>query len=558
MVMNRFKIGAFLGAALALAAPAFLVAAPASSPPDRKPDGDSEKSDGGGKFEPFKSESVSSNGTVTIGGQSIAYQAIAGTLIVHPKDWDDVPRDPKAERGNTGAGDEGGDGKNPTAEASMFYVAYFKNGGSRPVTFIYNGGPGSATVWLHMGAFGPRRIVTATDAHTPAAPYSLVNNASSLLDVSDLVFIDAPGTGFSRIAGKDKEKAFYGVDQDAYAFAQFISQFLTKYGRWNSPKYLFGESYGTPRSAVLINQLEADRSIDFNGVILLSQILNFDLSPDRPTGNPGIDVPYQTVLPTYAATAWYHKKLPGDHKDLESLLAEVEQFAMGDYARALAAGSDLSAADKRAIAEKLHQYTGLSVDYIVKADLRIDGGEFRQNLQDDAGLTTGRLDTRFSGPDLDPLSQRADYDPQSSALGSAYVSAFNEYARKELRYGGDRDFHSSSSAGRNWSFVHQQPGQGQRFGSSRQGSNVMPDLANAMKINPNLKIQLNAGYFDLATPFYQGVYEMHHLPIPDNLHSNIEYKFYDSGHMVYAKDASLKLLHDNVAAFIRKTSTQGN
>jgi carboxypeptidase C (cathepsin A) len=559
--MNRFKIGAFLGAALALALPAFLVAAPASSPPDKKPENDTEKSDGGkdgGKFEPFKSESVSSNGTVTIGGQSIAYQAIAGTLIVHPKDWDDVPRDPKADRGNPSGGDEGGEGRNPTAEASMFYVAYFKNGGgSRPVTFIYNGGPGSATVWLHLGAFGPRRIVTATDAHTPAAPYSLINNGSSLLDASDLVFIDAPGTGFSRIAGKDKEKAFYGVDQDAYAFAQFISQFLTKYGRWNSPKYLFGESYGTPRSAVLINQLESERSIDFNGVILLSQILNFDLSPDRPEGNPGIDMPYQTALPTYAATAWYHKKLPGDHKDLESLLAEVEQFAMGDYARALAAGSDLSPADKRAIAEKLHGYTGLSVEYILKANLRIDGGEFRQTLQDDAGLTTGRLDTRFSGPDIDPLSQRAEYDPQSTALGSAYVSAFNEYARKELRYGGDRDFHSSSSAGRNWSFVHQQPGQGQRFGSSRQGSNVMPDLANAMKINPNLKVQLNAGYFDLATPFYQGVYEMRHLPMPDNLHSNIEFKFYDSGHMVYAKDSSLKLLHDNVVDFIRRTSNQG-
>src|ERR1700727_2722436 len=557
--MNRFKIGAFLGAALALALPAFLAAAPASSPPDRKPDSDSEKSEGGksdgGKFEPFKSESVSSNGTVTIGGQSIAYQAVAGTLIVHPKDWDDVQRDPKADRGNPAAGDDGGAAKNPTAEASMFYVAYFKNGGgSRPVTFIYNGGPGSATVWLHMGAFGPRRIVTATDGHTPAAPYSLINNASSLLDASDLVFIDAPGTGFSRIAGKDKEKAFYGVDQDAYAFAQFISQFLTKYGRWNSPKYLFGESYGTPRSAVLINQLESERSIDFNGVILLSQILNFDLSPDRPQGNPGIDTPYQTALPTYAATAWYHKKLPGDHKDLESLLAEVEQFAMGDYARALAAGSDLSAADKRAIAEKLHQYNGLSVDYIVKADLRIDGGEFRQNLQDDAGLTTGRLDTRFSGPDLDPLSQRADYDPQSTALSSAYVSAFNDYVRKDLRYGEGKNFKHSIQTFGSWNFQHSQPGQNGRPGSSRQGSNVMPDLANAMKINPNLKVQLNAGYFDLATPFYQGVYEMRHLPMPDNLHSNIEFKFYDSGHMVYAKDSSLKLLHDNVADFIHRTS----
>jgi carboxypeptidase C (cathepsin A) len=534
-----------------------LVAAPAApNPPEKKPDSDSEKSEGG-KFQPFKPESATSNGTVTIGGQSIAYQAIAGTLIVHPKDWDDVPRDPKPER-NPASPEDGAD-RNPTAEASMFYVAYFKNGGgSRPLTFIYNGGPGSATVWLHMGAFGPRRIVTATDAHTPAAPYSLVNNASSLLDATDLVFIDAPGTGFSRIAGKDKEKAFFGVDQDAYAFAQFISQFLSKYGRWNSPKYLFGESYGTPRSAVLINQLESDRAIDFNGVILLSQILNFDLSPDRPTGNPGVDLPYQTVLPTYAATAWYHKKLPGDHQDLESLLTEVEQFAMGDYGRALAAGSDLSPAAKRAVAEKLHQYSGLSVDYILKADLRIDGGEFRQNLQDGANLTTGRLDTRFSGPDIDPLSQRAEYDPQSTALGSAYVSAFNEYARKDLHYGDGKEFKHSISAGRDWSFVHQQPGQNQRFGSSRQGSNVMPDLANAMKINPNLKIQLNAGYFDLATPFYQGIYEMHHLPIPANLHANIEYKFYDSGHMVYAKDSSLKLLHDNVAGFIRRTASPGN
>ena len=438
----------------------------------------------------------------------------------------------------------------------MFYVAYFKNNGgtARPVTFLYNGGPGSATVWLHMGAFGPRRIVTSTDSHTPAAPYSLVNNASSLLDVSDLVFIDAPGTGFSRIAGKDKEKAFFGIDQDAYAFAEFVSQFLTKYGRWNSPKYLFGESYGTPRSAVLINQLEADRSVDFNGVILLSQILSFDLSPDRPANNPGIDVPYETVLPTYAATAWYHHKLSGDHPDLPALLAEVEQFAMGEYARALAAGSDLPAAERTAIAQKLHDYTGLPVEYILKADLRIDGGEFRQTLQSAEEMTTGRLDTRFSGPDIDPLSQRANYDPQSSALSSAYVSAFNDYARKELHWTPDEAFKPSIGTFRTWNFSHAQPGQTPPIPSGMP-ANVLPDLANAMKINPTLKVQLNAGYFDLATPFYQGVYEMHHLPMPAKLQSNIEYQFYDSGHMVYAKDSSLRALHDNVAGFIRRTST---
>jgi carboxypeptidase C (cathepsin A) len=546
-MMRRFALGNGLFAtvlATLLCAP--LAAAP--TPPDKKVEADADKPDAH-KFEPFKPEAVTSNGTVTIEGHSISYPAIAGTFVVHPKGWDDVPRDPNHDKG---AGDEG-DGANPTAEASMFYVAYFKSGpGTRPVTFVYNGGPGSASFWLHMGAFGPRHVVTSTDAHTPAAPYSLVNNGSSLLDATDLVFIDAPGTGFSRIAGKDKEKAFFGVDQDAYAFAEFITQFLSKYGRWNSPKYLFGESYGTPRSAVLINQLESDRSIDFNGVILLSQILNFDLSPDRPTGNPGMDLPYLTVLPTYAATAWYHHKLPGEHGNLEALLTEVEQFAMGDYARALAAGSELSATDRAAIAEKLHRYTGLPVDYILKADLRIDGGEFRQTLQGGAEMTTGRLDTRFSGPEIDPLAQRADYDPQSSALSSAYVSAFNDYARNELHFGADKQFKPSIGTFRTWNFQHQAPGEGPA--SARQGSNVMPDLANAMKLNPNLKVQLNAGYFDLATPFYQGVYEMHHLPMPLNLQSNIEYRFYDSGHMVYAKEASLKLLHDNVVDFIRRTS----
>jgi len=479
---------------------------------------------------------------------------------VHPKGWDDVPHDPKADKEVPSPGEEA---KNPTAEASMFYVAYFKSGagtsggGTRPVTFLFNGGPGSPTVWLHMGAFGPRRILTTTDAHTPAAPYSIVNNASSLLDATDLVFIDAPGTGFSRIAGKDKEKAFYGVDVDAYAFADFISQFLSKYGRWNSPKYLFGESYGTTRSAVLVNQLESDRKIDFNGVILLSQILNFDLSPDQPTDNPGVDLPYQIVLPTYSATAWYHHKLPGEHADLGALLAEVEQFAMGDYGRALAAGADLSPTDRSAVAEKLHAYTGLPVEYILKADLRIDSGEFRQTLQREESMTTGRLDSRFSGPDIDPLSQRAIYDPQSAALSSAYVSAFNEYARKDLHYGEGRAFKPGIAIYRSWNNLHQLPGHAQAPVSSEQGCNVMPDLANAMKINPNLKVQLNAGYFDLATPFYQAVYEMRHLPMPASLQGNIEYKFYDSGHMVYAKESSLKSLHDNVAAFIHRTSSPG-
>jgi len=557
--MRRFNLG--FCAALALVAASASAAAIAATTDstkstDRKADAAADKSDDT-PFEPFKADAVTSSGSVTVGGRSIGYQAIAGTLIVHPKGWDDVPRNPHTEKSGDTKAEENEDAKNPTAEASMFYVAYFRSGsgaGPRPVTFFYNGGPGSSTMWLHMGAFGPRRIVTSTDTHNPPAPYSLVNNASSLLDATDLVFVDAPGTGFSRIAGKDKEKAFYGVDQDAYAFAEFITQFLSKYGRWNSPKYLFGESYGTPRSAVVVNQLEAERSFDLNGVILLSQILSFDLSPDRPTNNPGIDLPYQTVLPTYAATAWYHHKLPAEHPNLDALLVEVEQFAMGDYARALAAGWDLSASERAAIAEKLHQYTGLPVDYILRADLRIDGGEFRQNLQSDGAITTGRLDTRFSGPDIDPLSQRADYDPQSAALGSAYVSIFNDYVRKDLHYGEGKLFKHRIDTLGSWNYAHRLPGENQQPTTSRQGTNVLPDLANAMKLNPNLRIQLNAGYFDLATPFYQGIYEMHHLAIPQKLQSNIEFKFYQSGHMVYAKEDSLKQLHDNVADFIRRTA----
>lgn len=508
---------------------------------DDAPAKDKDKTDAT-KPESFKPESKASEGSVTVGGRHIDYQAVAGTLVVHAKGWDDVPQN--ADK----------DAKEGPAEASMFYVAYFKKGAKaseRPVTFIFNGGPGSSSVWLHMGAFGPRRVVTADDSHSEAAPYPLINNDYSLLDASDLVFIDAPGTGFSRIAGKDHEKAFWGVDPDAHAFASFITGFLGQYGRWNSPKYLFGESYGTTRSANVANLLETDRSVDLNGVILLSQILAFDASADAPQFNPGVDLPYQLALPTYAATAWYHHKLPNQPAALAPFLAEVEHFAMSDYAVALAAGSTLDPTQKKATAEKLHQYTGLPVEYIEKADLRINGGKFEQNLQGDSGTVTGRLDTRFSGPAIDPLSEESEYDPQSAAISSAYVSAFNDYVRKDLKYGEGKEFKPEIDIWKTWNFLHQPPGAPIAL---PQSANVMPDLAMAMKYNPKLKVLLNAGYYDLATPFYEGVYEMQHLPIPQKLQDNIEFRFYESGHMVYAHEAALKQLHDNVAGFIRSTN----
>ena len=504
---------------------------------------------------------ILSDGAVTSGGIRIEYQAAAGTLIVHPKGWDDTDgpgKDQDAEDDQSGEHGASSGAHKDGAEASMFYVAYLRKGAAaenRPITFLFNGGPGSSSVWLHMGAFGPRRVVTPDDSHPEAAPYRLVNNDETLLDSTDLVFIDAPGTGFSRISGHDKEKAFYGIDQDAHAFSEFIAAFLSKHGRWNSPKYLFGESYGTTRSAVLANDLQMDKVIDLNGVILLSQILNFDASIDGPQFDPGVDLPYMVALPTYAATAWYHHRLPnGTQTDLPALLGEAERFAMTDYAEALAQGSALEPARREAIAQKLHALTGLAVEYIKKSDLRINGGQFEKMLQDDTDTTTGRLDSRFSGPSMDPLSRESDYDPQSAAIGSAYVSSFNDYVRHVLHYGEGTAYKPEIDAGKDWDMKHQPPGSDMPQTGS---ANVMIDLASAMKYNPKLKIMLNAGYYDLATPFYEGIYEMRHLPIPQRLQDNIEYRQYRSGHMVYANLPSLRQLHDNVADFIHRTDNQG-
>jgi len=491
---------------------------------------------------PIVPKDSTTEGSVSVGGHVINYKAVAGTILVAATNEAD------AALGTTAPPPKETPDAPPTAR--MFYVAYFKKDvppESRPITFVYNGGPGSSTMWLHMGAFGPRRVITANDQHTSPAPYGLVENAESLLDVSDLVFIDAPGTGFGRIYGKEKEKAFWGVDPDAHAFARFIARFLSTYQRWNSPKYLFGESYGTTRSAALAGILETESNIDLNGVILLSQILNFDDSGDGPQWNPGIEVPYELALPTFAATAWYHKRLPTQPPALEPFLAEVEQFALSDYASALAQGSQLPEATRQTIAEKLHQYTGLPVAYILKADLRINTGKFNHNLQGNEDLTTGRLDSRFSGPTIDPLAEEAAYDPQAASIASAYISAFHDYTRRQLKFGEGLTYLPESEAVNSaWEFKHQAPG----AGGPSFGVNVLPDLATAMKFNPKLKVMLNGGYFDLATPFFGARYEMYHLPIPANLRQNIEYSWYDSGHMVYVHEESLKELHDKVAAFI--------
>jgi carboxypeptidase C (cathepsin A) len=508
---------------------------------------------------PVPTADSTTDGTVTVGGQVIAYRAVAGTLTVGSTDVQDVTLDFEGKL-LPDAGVKPLDKDKPDeaqATARMFYVAYFKKDAAaeqRPVTFLYNGGPGSSTMWLHMGSFGPRRVLTPDTEHQEGAPYKIVNNDYSLLDVSDVVFIDAPGTGFSRIFGKDKEKSFWGVDQDAHAFDRFIRRFLTKYDRWNSPKYLLGESYGTPRSAVLSAVLQ---NVDLNGIILLSQILSFNNSIDVPKFNPGVDQAYALALPTFAASAYYHKKLPSQPAALEPFLAEVEQYATGDYMSALLQGSDLPAARKQAVAEKLHEYTGLPVALLLKANLRMTGGQFAKDLQLDEDTTTGRLDSRYKGPDLDPLSEYADYDPQSNAISAAYAAAINSYVRKDLKYGDQQTYIAGaySLPGFTWDFRHQAPNGPPPDQSFGWGTNVMPDLAFSMKSNPRMKVMLAGGYFDMATPFFEGMYEMHHLPIPDKLQANISYHYYQSGHMVYVNEGVLKQFHADVAAFIRGTAS---
>ena len=495
----------------------------------------------------FRTTASTTEGSVRIGGKTIHYHAVAGMIIVHAAGWND-------------ATDSYGPGQPPPGkpkkvqpEASMFFVAYFKDGAKadqRPITFLYNGGPGSSTVWLHMGGFGPVRVVTNDHTHTPPAPYELVNNQYSLLNSTDLVFIDAPGTGYSRIRGTDAVRHFYGADQDVHAFSRFIMKFLSRYHRWNSPKYLLGESYGTPRSAALINVLETHDNTDFNGVILLSQILNYNDSTGLAQYDPGLGLPYELALPSMTATAWYHHKLPGGQPPLKPLLTKVEHFAMTRYAQALREGSQLSPAEFSAVAAKLHEYTGLPVSYIEKAKLRIDGGRFEHELLAGQDETTGRLDTRFSGPSLNPLSERAEYDPQAAAISSAYVSAFNAYVHSALHYGKGMKYLPEIPLWRTWNYSHRPPGTSFSF---PQALNVMPDLANAMKYDPDLKIMLNGGYFDLATPFYQGIYEMEHLPMPRKLQANIQYDYYRTGHMIYVHLPALKKLQANITAFIDST-----
>ncbi len=509
--------------------------------------------DSAAKPVPPPSTDAVTDGSVTVSGNRINYHATAGTITVGATDAQDAMLRPDGQQTTDSAMELPAKPQDRPAVARIFYTAYLRADGdaaNRPVTFIYNGGPGSASMYLHMAAFGPRRVVLQDLDHPDGGPYRLVNNDASLLDASDLVFIDAPGTGYSRVLGKDAEKSFYGVDEDAHAFNRFIRKWLSKNNRWTSPKFLFGESYGTTRSAV-VSDLLSD-GVDLNGVVLLSQILNFNDTADGPEGNPGTEQAYFLSLPSFAATAWFHNRLANRPAALEPFLREVEAFSVGEYATALQQGADLPADRKAAIAARLAGYTGIPAATWSKVNLRMSGAQLSALLQTDADLTTGRLDSRFQGPALSPFKTESEYDPFDQSISAAILAAMNQYSRTELHYGSDLVYKPSASDGPDfhWNILHKSPIQPGWEGTL----NVMPDLADAMKKSPHLQVLLMGGYFDLGTLYFGATYEMKHLPMPQSLQQNLHYQFFQTGHMVYVNPEARQQIHDTTAAFIREHS----
>lgn len=470
-----------------------------------------------------KEESSVTDHTIRIGNETIPYKATAATILI---------KDDKGE---------------PTA--SIFYIAYtrsdVKDLSHRPLAFLYNGGPGSSSIWIHMGAYGPKRVVTANASATPPAPYQLVDNQYSLIDKCDEVFIDPVGTGFSHAVGKAQNKDFWGVDSDVRSLAQFINTYISRNNRWNSPKFLIGESYGTFRSAALGNYLQSHDGMYLNGIVLMSNVLDLGTI----SFYPGEDLAYKLYVPSYAATACYHKLLTCP-TDLTGFLQQARQFAAGEYADALMKGDTISDSEKAAVAKKLSQFTGLSEDYIMKADLRVNLPQFMAELQRSRGLDTGRLDARFSGYAVDPLAEYAFSDPQSDAITGAFTAAFNDYVRQELKFGQNEHYNVAAQfGGAQWDWKHGRGGYG--FPGA---PNVEPDLVQALVTNPDLKVQVENGLFDLATPFFETEYEMQHLGLPKKLQGNITLKYYDAGHMMYVLPSELAKLSANVHAFIESAS----
>ena len=461
---------------------------------------------------------------MTLSGKTLKYTATAGTLLI---------RDEEA-----------------TPYGSIFYVAYTLDGAEaqkRPVSFLYNGGPGSSTLWLHMGSFGPVRVETDSPKATQGPPFKTLANDASLLDQTDLVFIDAPLTGFSRVADKGTPKDFNGVDQDLKAFDRFILRYLTVNQRWNSPKFLIGESYGTTRSASLAERLGND-GVQLNGVVLISSILNYNVRA------AGYDTIYVANLPSYAAAAWYFDKIPNKPKQVSDWVEQARVFAAGPYAEALFAGHNLPAAKLDAVAKEVSRLTGLSVEYVKESNLRIAPTRFRKEVLRGDRRTLGRYDMRFEGIDDDAAGENPSYDASSSGITGAFVASFRDYLGRELKYESTDSYNVSSNSIGQWDWKHHAAGGGPGSFGEQSQPYVAGDLAAAIRKNPHLKVFSANGYFDLATPFFATEYDLSHMNLEPELRGNVEFGYYPSGHMIYLNVEALHQLAADLGQFIHKTS----
>ena len=471
---------------------------------------------------PAEEELSQTQHVVRIGGVDVKYTATAGTLLLR---------------------DETGKPK-----ANVFFVAYTRDDVTdrkrRPLTFAYNGGPGSASVWLHMGALGPKRVQMGEDGFQPAPPFTLVDNQASIIDVSDLVMIDAISTGFSRPLPGEETKQFHGVREDLRWFGEFIRRYVTRFDRWSSPKFLLGESYGTFRSAGLAAELQQRHGIELNGIILVSTVL--DMSTIRFDG-PN-DLPYITNLPTYTAIAWYHKQLGADLQgDLPKTLAASRAFAIGEYATALLKGSRLSAAERADVARKVARFTGLDAGYVEQANLRVNPSRFRKELLRDRRLSVGRLDGRYTSLDIDGAGETPEFDPSNTALQGAYTALFQEYVRRDLKFTSDLKYETSANV-QPWNYLD----------GPRMATSTTEMLRSAMARNPFLKVLVVNGYYDLATPFFGAEYTFDHLGWEQTYGDRVSMAYYEGGHMMYIRIPMLEKLKADVAAFIRSASGQAS
>ncbi|MCM2374237.1 S10 family peptidase [Aporhodopirellula aestuarii] len=452
----------------------------------------------------------------SIAGKKFAYTATAGKMVM--KD------------------DEG------KVKAHVFYVAYSLDDADpskRPVTFCFNGGPGSSSVWLHLGMLGPRRVKLSDDAKPIRPPHEMIDNPFSLLDKTDLVFIDPVSTGFSRPAKGEDKRQFHGYDEDVRSVGQFIHDFTTKYGRWGSPKFLLGESYGGLRAAGLSGELQNRYHMYLNGIVLVSAVVDFQTL--RAAGNN--DIAYTLFLPTYAATAWYHKALPAhlQSQSVEKVVAEAEAFAREPYMQALLAGDSISDEERKMVIARMAELTGLSADYIDRANLRVNMGRFGKELLRSRGLVIGRFDGRYTGVDRDHIGDQAEHDPSASAVFGPFTSAMNQYLRDELKVEEDRVYEVLTSKVHPWDYSEFE----NRF------VDASSTLRKAITDNPFLRVYAACGYYDLATPSFAMEYTRHHLGLPAELRGNFTMGFYEAGHMMYVHEPSLRKLRDDLIEFYK-------